>query len=178
MITAQDLREPQTHIYATSGVHTHLATVASPTFTGTVVLPSTTSIGGVSSTEIGYLDGVTSAIQTQLDSKGPLNPSTNAQTGTSYTLVLSDAGKYIEMNNASPNTVTVPATLTPDFPVGTEITIIQTGTGKTTIGFASGVVINYYSNTAAATSSIKAQWSAATLIKRATNTWVLIGNLT
>jgi hypothetical protein len=45
------------------------ANVAGPTFTGTVVLPSTTSIGTVSSTEIGYVDGVTSAIQTQLDSK-------------------------------------------------------------------------------------------------------------
>ena len=45
------------------------ANIASPTFTGTVVLPSTTSIGTVSNTEIGYVDGVTSAIQTQLDSK-------------------------------------------------------------------------------------------------------------
>lgn len=42
---------------------------ASPTFTGTVVLPGTTSIGNVSSTEIGYLDGVTSAIQTQISGK-------------------------------------------------------------------------------------------------------------
>jgi len=46
-----------------------LAPLASPTFTGTVVLPSTTSIGTVSNTEIGYLDGVTSAIQTQLNGK-------------------------------------------------------------------------------------------------------------
>lgn len=45
------------------------ATLASPTFTGTVVLPSTTSIGSVSATEIGYLDGVTSGIQTQLNAK-------------------------------------------------------------------------------------------------------------
>jgi hypothetical protein len=45
------------------------ANIAGPTFTGTVVLPSTTSIGTVSSTEISYVDGVTSAIQTQLDSK-------------------------------------------------------------------------------------------------------------
>jgi hypothetical protein len=43
--------------------------LAGPTFTGTVTLPSTTSIGTVSSTEIGYVDGVTSAIQAQLDSK-------------------------------------------------------------------------------------------------------------
>ena len=45
------------------------APLASPTFTGTVVLPSGTSIGTVSNVEIGYLDGVTSAIQTQIDSK-------------------------------------------------------------------------------------------------------------
>ena len=42
-----------------------------PTFTGTVVLPSTTTVGTVSATELAYVDGVTSAIQTQLDSKAP-----------------------------------------------------------------------------------------------------------
>lgn len=46
------------------------AELNSPTFTGTVSLPTSTSIGNVSSTEIGYLDGVTSAIQTQINSKG------------------------------------------------------------------------------------------------------------
>lgn len=45
------------------------ANLEGPTFTGTVTLPSTTSIGTVSATEIGYLDGVTSAIQTQLNGK-------------------------------------------------------------------------------------------------------------
>lgn len=45
------------------------ANIDSPTFSGTVTLPSTTSIGNVSSTEIGYVDGVTSAIQTQLNGK-------------------------------------------------------------------------------------------------------------
>ena len=49
---------------------------ASPTFTGTVVLPSTTSIGTVDSTEIGYLDGVTSAIQTQLNARATLSAPT------------------------------------------------------------------------------------------------------
>ena len=43
-----------------------LSAKASPTFTGTVTLPNTTSIGTVSSTEIAYLDGVTSSIQTQI----------------------------------------------------------------------------------------------------------------
>ena len=45
------------------------APIASPTFTGSVTLPSTTSIGNVSNTEISYLDGVTSSIQTQIDTK-------------------------------------------------------------------------------------------------------------
>lgn len=49
----------------------YYAPLAGPTFTGTVTLPSTTSIGTVSNTEIGYLDGVTSAIQTQINAKAP-----------------------------------------------------------------------------------------------------------
>ncbi len=48
-----------------------LAPKASPTFTGTVVLPSTTSIGTITNTELSYVDGVTSAIQTQLNAKAP-----------------------------------------------------------------------------------------------------------
>lgn len=54
----------------TSSIQTQINTKApsaGPTFTGTVVLPSTTSIGNVSATELGYLDGVTSAIQTQIN---------------------------------------------------------------------------------------------------------------
>lgn len=63
------------------------ATLASPTFTGTVVLPSTTSIGTVSSTEIGYLDNISSAIQTQLNTKAPITPSVvgAAETGITAT---------------------------------------------------------------------------------------------
>lgn len=53
----------------TSGMLTKYARKASPTFTGTVTLPSGTSIGDVSSTEIGYVNGVTSAIQTQFTGK-------------------------------------------------------------------------------------------------------------
>jgi hypothetical protein len=49
---------------------------SNPTFTGTVTLPANTSIGNVSSTEISYVDGVTSAIQTQIDTKSPLTSPT------------------------------------------------------------------------------------------------------
>lgn len=48
------------------------ATLSNPSFTGTASLPSDTSIGNVSATEISYIDGVTSSIQTQLNSKAPL----------------------------------------------------------------------------------------------------------
>jgi hypothetical protein len=60
---------------ATSNIQTQLdakAPIISPTFTGTVTLPSTTSIGAVSSAELSYLDGVTAPIQPQLDAKAPL----------------------------------------------------------------------------------------------------------
>lgn len=91
MVTARDLQEPQNHIAASTLVHGLGAgegavvgvdktqtltnktltspTINNPTITGTIVLPSTTSIGSVDSTEIGYLNGVTSAVQTQLDAK-------------------------------------------------------------------------------------------------------------
>lgn len=156
-------------------------TLTNKTLTSPVITGGTVNSGAaltVDSTELNYVDGVTSAIQTQLDSKAPLNPSTNAQTGTTYTLVLGDAGKYVEMNNASANTLTVPPNSDVAFSVGTEITVIRTGAGLTTIAPGSGVTVNYYSVSGSGTRSIKGQWSAATLVKRATDTWVLIGNLT
>lgn len=63
-------------------VELNKAPTANPTFTGTVVLPSTTSIGNVSSTELGYLDGVTSALQTQLNGKAS---SSHSHTATDIT---------------------------------------------------------------------------------------------
>ena len=126
---------------------------------------------------LGDDENFATTITTSIATKSPLYPSTNAQTGSTYTLVLSDAGKYVEMNNSSSNILTVPLNASVAFPIGSEITIIQTGTGSTTITPAVGVTVNYYSLTSAATRIIKSQWSAATLIKRNTDTWVLIGNL-
>lgn len=97
--------------------------------------------------------------------------STNAQTGTGYTLVLTDAGRVIEMNNAAANTLTVPTDASVNFPVGTVIDIFQTGAGQTTVGGA-GVTIN-----ARPGLKLSGQWATATLIKRATNTWLLTGSL-
>jgi len=100
----------------------------------------------------------------------PLNVSINSQSA-SYTLVLSDAGKMVEISNASANTLTVPADSTSNFPVGTQISILQTGTGQTTVTNAVGVTINGTPGL-----KLRTQWSIATLIKRAANTWVLLGD--
>ena len=69
LATTATAGDNSTRIATTAFVATSFAPLAAPTFTGIVVLPSTTSIGDVSATEIGYLNGVTSGIQTQLDSK-------------------------------------------------------------------------------------------------------------
>ncbi len=96
----------------------------------------------------------------------------NAQTGTTYTLVIGDDGKIITLSNASAITLTVPTNASVAFPIGTRIDLIQKGAGQVTVAAAGGVTIN-------ATPGLKAraQYSAATLIKEATNTWYLVGDL-
>ena len=89
-----------------------------------------------------------------------------------YTLVLADDGKIVELSNSSAVTLTVPLNSTVAFPIGTQITILQTGAGQVTIQPTSGVTIN-----ANPGFKLRAQWTAGTLIKRATNTWVLLGDL-
>lgn len=100
--------------------------------------------------------------------------STNAQTGTTYTLVLSDASKLVELSNASAITLTVPDNATVAYDVGTKIDLLQTDAGQVTVAGAGGVTINGYSSA----TKLSGQWAAASLVKRATDTWVLIGNIT
>jgi hypothetical protein len=95
----------------------------------------------------------------------------NAQTA-SYTLVLSDASKLVEISNASANNLTVPLNATVAYPVGTQISLLQTGAGQMTVVPTTLVTIN-----ATPGLKLRAQWSSATLIKRATDTWVLVGDL-
>jgi len=101
------------------------------------------------------------------------NLAINAQTGTTYTLVLADQTKIVEMNNASANTLTVPPNSSVAYPTGTQIIVLQTGAGQTSIAAGSGVTIN----SASSKLKLTGQWSACTLIKRATNTWVLVGDI-
>ena len=91
----------------TSGIQGQLdlkAPLAGPTFTGTVVLPATTSIGNVTNIELGYVDGVTSSIQTQLNDKAPLASPTF--TGT----VSLDSSIVFEGSTADSNETTLTTT--------------------------------------------------------------------
>lgn len=96
----------------------------------------------------------------------------NVQTGTTYTLVLADAFKLVVMNNASANTLTVPPNSSVPFPIGTRIDLGQDGAGKTTVAPGSGVTVR-----TPETLSLRKQWAKAALIKRATDTWDIEGNL-
>ncbi len=96
----------------------------------------------------------------------------NAQSGTSYTLLITDRAKLVEMGNAAANTLTVPPNSSVAFPIGTQIQILQTGAGQTTIVEGAGVTVN-----ATPGKKLREQWSSATIIKRATDTWVAVGDL-
>jgi hypothetical protein len=98
----------------------------------------------------------------------------NPQTGTTYTLALADASnKIVELSNTSAITVTVPLNSSVAYPIGSQIMLIQTNTGQVTVAGAGGVTINANPGL-----KLRAQWSSATLIKRAENTWVLVGDIT
>jgi len=89
-----------------------------------------------------------------------------------YSLVLGDKNKVIEMNVGSANTVTVPLNSAHAFPIGSQVTITQYGAGKTQVVATGGVTVR-----ATPGSYLRAQYSTATLIKRGTDEWYLIGDL-
>ncbi len=98
--------------------------------------------------------------------------SINTQTA-SYTLQLGDAGGIVEMNVAGANNLTVPDNATVAFPIGAQVDVSQYGAGQTTVVPSAGVtVVSVSSN-----KKIGARYGTATLYKRATNEWLLTGNL-
>lgn len=96
----------------------------------------------------------------------------------SYQLVAADAGKSVEMSAAGATTLTVPANATVPFAIGTVIEVARTGVGAVTIHPAAGVVLRNRVDTAgAADRTIANQYSSVSLRKRATDEWVLVGDL-
>ena len=102
-----------------------------------------------------------------------LNLAFNAQTGTTYTLVAGDTGKLVTASNASAITVTVPPSV---YSAGEQIHIQQIGAGQVTFAQGSGVTITSTGATASAP-KLRAQYSAATVICTASNTFTIVGDL-
>ena len=109
---------------------------------------------------------------------GPVinNPKTSIafnQRVASYTLAITDRDVIVEMNNAGATTITIPTNASVPFPVGSSVAVLQTGAGQVTIAGQSGVTV-------VGTPGLKtrAQWSVATLIKRGTNAWLVVGDTT
>ncbi|TFZ81580.1 hypothetical protein [Candidatus Macondimonas diazotrophica] len=106
---------------------------------------------------------------------GPNTLTENEQTGTTYTFVIGDANDVlVAMNNGAVNTLTVPPNSSVAFDVGTILNVHQKGAGQTTLAEGSGVTISYPS---AGSLALREQNSVVSLVKTATDTWVLAGDL-
>jgi hypothetical protein len=100
-----------------------------------------------------------------------INLSINSQ-ASSYTLVLADNGKMVEMSTSS--TLSIPTNATQAFAVGAQITILQTTSGQVTIAATTPGTTTVNGTPGL---KLRAQWSSAVCIKRATDSWVVLGDL-
>ena len=148
------------------------ANLASPTFTGTPTLPTgtiaTTQSAGNNTTAI----ATTAFATTALNLKANIRGAVNAQTGTTYTLVIGD--EYLDgvrQTNAAANTVTIPPNSAVAFPVNTKILITQGGAGSTTIAAGAGVTLNAPASAPLAIGEIH---GSRVCQKTATDTWLII----
>jgi hypothetical protein len=90
----------------------------------------------------------------------------NAQSS-NYTIAPIDAGRLIEMSGGGTLTITDSAS----FPIGFYVDVLQTTTSQVTIAGTS------FTPDATPGLKLRARWSSATLIKRALDSWVVLGDL-
>ncbi len=102
----------------------------------------------------------------------------NAQTAT-YTVVLTDnRNKLVTMSVASANDFLIPTNASVAFPIGSVINVIQIGAGQTTIkAVTSGTTTISSTGASAIAPKLRAQYSAASCIKVATDTWYVVGDI-
>ena len=98
----------------------------------------------------------------------------NAQTGTTYTLVLADAHKLVTLSNGSAITLTVPPNSSVAFETGDQVNLLQLGAGQVSVAEGSGVNVR----SEGSKKKLSGQYALATLVKIGTDEWVLVGNLT
>ena len=89
-----------------------------------------------------------------------------------YTVAASDVNNLVELNGTF--TVSIPTDATYNFAIGTQINLLNIGTGVITVA-----AVTPGTTTVNATPGLKlrAQWSSAVCIKRATDSWVVLGDL-
>jgi len=145
---------------------TNSGTLTLPTTTGTVALTSDITVTASSTTTL--------TNKTLTDAK--INLDINAQTGTTYTFVLTDNGKFVTASNASAITVTIPPASSVAYATGAQINIIQKGAGQVTFAAGSGVTINSTGASAAAP-KLRAQYSSATAVYEGSDIWYVIGDI-
>ena len=102
-----------------------------------------------------------------------INISINPQT-VAYELVLADNGKMVEVSSASAVTLSIPTNANQAFATGAQITILQTSTGQVTIAATTPGTTTVNGTPGL---KLRAQWSSAVCIKRATDSWVVLGDL-
>lgn len=103
----------------------------------------------------------------------------NDQTGTTYTFVLADAdNKLVTLSNASAIAVSIPTNASVAFPIGTQINLIQIGAGQVTVSAATpGTTTLVSTGATSASPKCRAQYSAITLIKKNTDSWYAVGDI-
>jgi hypothetical protein len=102
----------------------------------------------------------------------------NAQTGTSYTAVLSDGlNKVVTMDNVSANQFRIPTDASVAFPIGTVLNVFQKGAGLTTINAVTSGTTTVVSAGATPAAPVLAQNKSASCIKIAGNSWIVVGGI-
>lgn len=99
----------------------------------------------------------------------------NAQTGTTYTLALTDVAKVVTMTNAAASTLSVPTNASVAFPIGTQILIYQGGAGQVTISAVTPGTTTIRAQ--GSKNKIAGQYGIAGLLKLNTDEWVVFGNV-
>jgi hypothetical protein len=122
--------------------------------------------------------GTSGALTLSYDYAAGSKVTMNAQTAT-YTVILSDADqKLITMSVASANDFLIPTNASVAFATGTVINVIQIGAGQTTIkAVTSGTTTILSTGATAAQPKLRVQYSAASCIKVATDTWYIVGDI-